>query len=192
MRETQVKPKEPTMSDKNHSAFITAADQELAQQFKAQPITVDPILNDADLAAAAADTSGEVRIGNGASIRVGTGDPARTIQLGPTNGREAVLKTQLEGIDRQADFLLEQINLTLDPATGKPRPNLIAEHNKLALQLRQLQASAEFQNQYALRAPAQSEGVAQLQREAAWQEMNRTQDNTAAALEREFGRVRIG
>lgn len=182
------------MFDKTtHSHTVTAADQELAAQYTNRPAVLPAALDTGDLVAAA--TSGNrITIGNGASIEVQAQEPPRSFQFGASDPAQAVVDTELDGMNRRAEFLIEQMNLMVDRETGEPRPHLIDEYNRNALILRQLQASAVFQQGYAVKAmrakSANSAGVEQLQREAAVQD-ERSQNAAAREFDSIFGRTSI-
>lgn len=184
------------MNDRNHSIVVGPADQALAAEF-AQRSTVgaiNPALDADDFNAAAGNRTSRITIGNGASIDVSVKEPARELMLGETDGAQAIVSTELDGMARRADHLIEQMNLMVDKQTGQPRPHLVPEYNRLSLQVQQLQYSAAYQQEYAVKALREqsnkTRGIEQLQREADEYD-RRSQDATSREFDRQFGRVRI-
>lgn len=179
---------------KTASIFVTAADQALAEEYATRPTIVDPRILPEQMQADAAHTGETLTLDNGASIRVHSNHSSRQfLQIGSGDPAQAIVDTEIESLTRQGEHLVDQMERMVDKTTGDVRPELVDDYNRRALQLQQLQRAAAYQQNVAIhriRAQGQS-GVAQMQREAAWQDMNRTQNDTAAALEKEFGRVRI-
>lgn len=172
----------------------TAADQQLAAEFANRPTLVAPAICGDDLAAAALNSTGRVTIGNGATIDFSQKEPARSLTVGASDPARAVVETELEGMSRRAEFLLEQMEFMVDRETGQPHSHLIPEYNRLSQQLQSLQYSAAYQQHVALpalRAKAnETRGLEQLQREAAAQD-ERAQNAVSREFDSIFGRTVI-
>ena len=134
------------------SVVITPADAQAAAANVAKPAALDPLLTADDLQAADTNSTRRVTIANGATIDVADKEPAQGFVVGANDPDAYVVNAEIESMSRRADWIVEQMNLLTDPATGEPRMGYLGEYNKLALQLQSLQYSAAYQNHYALNA----------------------------------------
>ena len=166
------------------SVVITPADAQAAAANVAKPAALDPLLTADDLQAADTNSTRTVTLANGATIDVQDKEPARTFTVGEGDPDAYVVNAEIESMARRGDWIVEQMNLLTDPATGEPRPQYVGEYNKLALQLQSLQYSAAYQSHYGLKMRRERTAAHEADREAT---EGRYADATARELDRVFG-----
>ena len=172
------------MSD-SLSVVITPADAQAAAAANASgTVAIDPVLTADDLQAADTNSTRRVTIANGATIDVSDKEPAQGFVVGENDPDAYVVNSEIESMSRRADWIVEQMNLLTDPATGQPRTGYASEYNKLALQLQSLQYAAAYQNHYALNAMRERRAAHD---SAHAESEGRHQDAAVQALDRAFG-----